>query len=327
MRKRVFSGIQPTGNIHIGNYLGAIKHWVASQAQFDNLFCLVDLHAITVLQEPPVLKSKIREVAGLLLAAGVDPRLSTVFVQSHIAAHAELACILNCFIPMGWLKRMTQFKQKSQRHKDLVSVGLFDYPALMAADILLYQTDLVPVGEDQRQHVELARDVAQRFNSIYGKTFKIPKPAIPEAGARIMGLDDPTKKMSKSDGHPGHAIYLLDSPDTIRARIMRATTDSLREIRFDEHRPGIYNLLVIYKLFTGVSRTDIEAQFEGKGYSDLKQELAEVIVEGLRPLQSRYRNLAGEPGFIDSLLNEGASKARPIAEKTLATVKDKVGLG
>lgn len=327
MKKRVFSGIQLTGNIHIGNYLGAIQHWVASQAEFDNIFCIVDLHAITVPQDPQILNAKIREVAGLLFAAGIAPRLSVVFVQSHIPAHAELAWILNCFIPMGWMGRMTQFKEKSKEMKKQVSVGLFDYPALMAADILLYETDLVPVGEDQKQHVELTRDVARRFNSIYGETFKVPEPIIPEIGARIMGLDDPTKKMSKSKARSDHAIHLLDSPDAIRSKIMRATTDSLREVRFDESRPGIYNLLVIYELFTGLSRSDIEARFEGKGYEDLKRELAEVIIDGLRPLQARYRELTADVTHIDSLLAKGASKVRPIAEKTLNTVKDTVGFG
>lgn len=327
MKKRVFSGIQPTGNIHIGNYLAAIRHWVASQAEFDNIFCIVDLHAITIPQRPQVLKAKIREVAGLLFAAGIDPKLSAVFVQSHIGAHAELAWILNCFIPMGWMYRMTQFKEKSEKQKELVSVGLFDYPALMAADILLYETDLVPVGEDQKQHVELTRDVAQRFNSIYGETFKLPEPVIPKVGARIMGLDDPTKKMSKSETREGHAINLLDSPEDIRTKVMKATTDSLREIVFDENRPGIYNLLVIYELFTGLSRSDIEARFEGKGYADFKRELAEVVIEGLRPLQSRYRELTTDPTYLDSLLREGASRVRPIAEKTLTAVKNRVGLG
>lgn len=321
----MLSGIQPTGNIHIGNYLGAIKHWITSQAEFDNIFCIVDLHAITVPQDPGILKSKIRELAGLLFAAGIDRKLSHVFVQSHISAHAELTWILNCFIPMGWMQRMTQFKEKSQ--KEQVNVGLFDYPALMAADILLYETDLVPVGEDQKQHVELARDVAQRFNSIYGESFKIPEPVIPETGARIMGLDDPTKKMSKSETQQGHAIHLLDSPDVIRSKTMGAVTDSLREIRFDENRPGIYNLLVIYELFTGISRAEIEGRFEGKGYADFKKDLADVIIEGLKPLQSRYRDLTTDESYIDSLLAEGASKIRPIAEKILTTVKDKVGLG
>ena len=327
MKKRVFSGIQPTGNIHIGNYLGAIKHWVASQADLDNIFCIVDLHAITVPQDPEMLKAKTRELAGLLLAAGIDPEMSVLFVQSHISAHAELAWILNCFTPMGWMQRMTQFKEKSGKQKEQVSVGLFDYPALMASDILLYHTDYVPVGEDQKQHVELTRDIAQRFNSIYGEVFKLPEPVIPKVGARIMGLDDPTNKMSKSEEAPGHAVHLLDPPDVIRSKVMKATTDSLREIRFDEDRPGIYNLLVIYELFTGMSRSDIEARFEGKGYADLKRELGEAVVEGLRPLQSRYQELTADPTYIDSILTESASKLRPIAEKTLAAVKDKVGLG
>jgi len=327
MKKRVFSGIQPTGNIHIGNYLGAIKYWVAMQEKYDNVFCIVDLHAITVPQEPEALKAKIREVTGLLLAAGIDHERSIVFVQSHISAHSELAWILNCFIPMGWMQRMTQFKEKSQKQREQVSVGLFDYPALMAADILLYRTDVVPVGEDQKQHVELARDTAQRFNSIYGETFTLPEPLIPDIGARIMGLDDPTKKMSKSEDTPGHAINLLDPPDTLRSKIMRATTDSLREIRFDESRPGIYNLLTIYQTFTGQKKQEIESKFEGKGYSDFKKALAEAVIEGLRPLQERYRELTAEVGHIDSILREGSAKARPLAEKTLAEVKKRVGLG
>jgi tryptophanyl-tRNA synthetase len=327
LKKRVFSGIQPTGDIHIGNYLAAIKNWAAMQENYDNIFCIVDLHAITVPQEPKILKNKIREVSGLLMAAGIDPQRSIIFIQSHIHEHSELAWVLNCFVPMGWMQRMTQFKDKSQKQKELVSVGLFDYPALMAADILLYNTDVVPVGEDQKQHVELARDAAQRFNSIYGETFTLPEPLIPDVGARIMGLDDPTKKMSKSEENPGHAINLLDPPDTIRAKLMRATTDSLREIRFDESRAGIFNLLTIYQLFTGRKKEDIEAQFAGKGYSDFKKTLAEIVIEGLRPLQTRYQELTAEPGHIDSLLAEGAKRARLTAEKTLALVKERVGLG
>ncbi len=327
MKKRVFSGIQPTGDIHIGNYLAAIRHWAAMQDRFDCIFCIVDMHAITVPQDPQVLKAKSREVSGLLIAAGIDPKRSILFIQSHVHEHAELAWILNCFIPSGWMQRMTQFKEKTQKQKEQVSVGLFDYPALMSADILLYRTDVVPVGEDQKQHVELARDTAQRFNSLFGETFVLPEPMIPDVGARIMGLDDPTKKMSKSENAPGHAINLLDSPDTIRAKIMRATTDSLRDILFDESRPGINNLLVIYQLFTGKDKKDIEAQFAGKGYGDFKKALAEVVVEGLRPLQTRYQELTAEPGHIDSLLAEGATRARPMAEKMLAEVKNKIGLG
>ncbi len=327
MKKRVFSGIKPTGDVHIGRYLGAIRHWVSMQDDYDNIFCIVDMHAITVPQDPRVLNAKIREFAGLLLAAGIDPERSIVFMQSHVSAHAELAWILNCFIPMGWMYRMTQFKEKAEKEKEQVSVGLFDYPSLMAADILLYKTDAVPVGEDQKQHVELARDAAQRFNNIYGETFVLPEPLIPDVGARIMGLDDPTKKMSGSEMGAGHSINLLDSPDMIRSKIMKATTDSRRDILFDESRPGIFNLLTIYETITGEERKDIEAKFEGKGYSDFKEALAETVTECLRPLQERYRELTAEPGRIDSILKEGAAKARPIAEKMLAEVKKKVGLG
>lgn len=327
MKKRVFSGIQPTGNIHIGNLLGAIRQWVPLQATHECFFCVVDLHAITIPQDPVALKAKTRELAGLYIAAGIDPAVSTLFVQSDVSAHAELAWILNCFIPFGWLGRMTQFKEKSQGERESVSAGLFCYPALMAADILLYDTDLVPVGEDQVQHLELTRDVAQRFNSIYGDTFKLPETMVAESGARIMGLDDPTKKMSKSEPQPGHAIKLLDPPAEIRAKIMRATTDSLREIRFDEKRPGIYNLLVIYEVFSGLSRPEIEAKFAGKGYGDFKKELAEMVVEGLRPLQTRYHEITADPAYLGSLLRDGAERARPLAEKMLSRVKLKIGLG
>ncbi len=327
MKKRVFSGIQPTGDLHIGNYLGAIQHWLKIQHEYDSIFCVVDLHAITVLQEPKVLKAKIREVAGLLIASGIDPRIASIFVQSHVHEHSELTWILNCYIPMGWMRRMTQFKEKSQKQREEVSTALFDYPALMAADILLYNTDEVPVGEDQKQHVELARNAAQRFNSIYGETFTVPKAVIAKTGARIMGLDDPTQKMSKSEEQPGRAINLLDSPDDMRSRIMRATTDSLREIRFDENRPGINNLLVIYEQFTGQGREEIESRFEGKGYVDLKRELAEVVVENVNVVQTRYRELTADPAHIDRLLAEGADKVRPTAEKTLALVKERIGIG
>jgi len=327
MKKRIFSGIQPTGNIHIGNYLAAIRQWVKSQPDYDNIFCIVDLHAITVPQDPHIFRDKIREVACILFASGIDPKLSSVFVQSHVPAHSELAWILNCFIPIGWMQRMTQFKEKSQKQKESVSTGLFDYPALMAADILLYETDFVPVGEDQKQHVELTRDIAQRFNSIYGETFKLPEAIFVETGGRIMGLDDPNKKMSKSDAHEGHSIGLLDSPDEIRLKIMRATTDSQREIRFDEKRPGIHNLLIIYQLFSGINKAEIEARFDGKGYADFKQELVESIIENLKPLQARYREIAAESGYIDRLLEEGSAKVRSVAERTLRVVKDKIGLG
>ncbi len=327
MKKRVFSGIQPTGNINIGTYFGAIQNYVSLQEDYDCVYCIVDLHAITMPQDPVALKAKTREVYGLLLAAGIDPERSTLFVQSHISAHSELAWILNCFIPMGWMQRMTQFKEKSQKQKELVSTGLFDYPALMAADILLYDTDVVPVGDDQKQHVELTRDAAQRFNSIYGETFKLPEPLIPEIGARIMGLDDPTGKMSKSETASGHAINLLDSADITGAKILRATTDSLREIRFDPSRPGIYNLLVIYELLSGKNRNDIEAHFADKGYAALKKELAEMVEEVSLRLRTSYQKLTADPSHIDSLMAEGADRARSRAEKTLARVKEKVGLG
>jgi tryptophanyl-tRNA synthetase len=327
MKKRVFSGMQPSGNLHIGNYVGAMQRWAANQDLYDNVFCIVDLHAITVAMDPEVLKVKIREVTGLYLAAGIDPQKSIVFLQSHVHEHSELAWIMNCFIPMGWMERMTQFKEKSAKQKERVSTGLFDYPALMASDILLYKTDVVPVGEDQKQHVELARDAAQRFNNIYGETFVLPEPLIAQVGARIMGLDDPTKKMSKSETAPSHAINLLDTPDVIRKKIMRATTDSQTTVVFDTTRPGIYNLLTIYQTLTGEKKQDIEAKFEGKGYGDFKKALAEVVIESLRPLQERYKALTADPGHIDSILKAGAEKARPLAAKTLAEVQKRVGLG
>src|SRR5919202_891876 len=271
-RPRVLSGVQPSGNLHLGNYLGAIKRWVDYQEQFDNFFCIVDLHAITVPQDPEDLRRQTRELAAFYLAAGIDPAKSTVFVQSHVPAHTELAWILNCVTPMGWLERMTQFKDKSAKegdNKERISTGLFDYPVLMAADILLYKATHVPVGEDQKQHVELTRDIAERFNRLYGDTFVIPEPMIAETGARIMSLDDPTNKMSKSDESPGSRIGIYDSPDTIRRNIMRATTDSLRDIRFDPNRPGVTNLLTIYEVLSAQSPLQIEAHFEGKGYGDL----------------------------------------------------------
>jgi tryptophanyl-tRNA synthetase len=325
--KRIFSGIQPTGNIHIGNYLGAIMHWVVSQEAYDNIFCVVDLHAITIPQDPEQLKKKLHETAGLLLAAGINPKRSVLFIQSHISAHTELAWILNGLVSMGQMQRMTQFKEKSKGDNKNITVGLFNYPLLMAADILLYKTDLVPVGEDQKQHLEFTRHVAQRFNTLYGDTFRIPKPIIPKKGARIMGLDNPLKKMSKSEKDHGHAINLLDSPEDILSKVMKATTDSFREIRFDKNRPGVQNLLVIYELFTGESREIIEARFAGKGYIEFKRELSELIIERLKPIQSRYGVLMEDSNHIDRILAKGAEKIRPIAESVLGAVKDNVGLG
>lgn len=327
MRKRVLSGIQPSGSVHLGNYLGAIQNWVRSQDEYDNFFCVVDLHAITVPQNPQQLKKNIRELAGVLFACGIDPEKSALFVQSDVSQHAELAWILNCFTPMGWMNRMTQFKDKSAKQKDEGTVGLFDYPVLMAADILIYDTDIVPVGEDQKQHIEITRDIAQKFNFAMGETFKMPEPVIPKIGARIMGLDDPEKKMSKSEDKKNHALYLLDSPDDIRQKCARATTDSLKDIRFDESRPAIYNLLTIYQLMSGESREVIESRFAGKGYGDFKKALAEVIIEKIKPVQEAYLRFAQDPAELDRLLKQGADRARMIADAVLTRVKQRVGLG
>jgi tryptophanyl-tRNA synthetase len=326
-KKRVLSGVQPTGVAHIGNYLGAFKHWVASQEDFENIFCIVDLHAITVPQDPRKLRNQTRSVAALLLAAGINPNKSTLFVQSHISAHAELAWILNCLTPMGWLQRMTQFKEKAGQDRETVSTGLFTYPTLMAADILLYDVDLVPVGDDQRQHLELTRDLAQRINSLYGPTLVVPEASIPPVAARVMGLDDPTKKMSKSENTPGHAILLLDTPDDIIRKIKRATTDSHRDIVFDPARTGLFNLLSIYQGFTGSTEPEIESRFVGKGYGQLKEDLAETIIETLRPLQNRYHELMKTPSDIDNILADGSERLRPVATKTIERVKAKLGLG
>jgi tryptophanyl-tRNA synthetase len=325
-KKTVFSGIQATGSLHLGNYLGAIRNWVSMQEQYDNYFCVVDLHTITVPQDPEVLRANIREVAGLLFAAGLTEEKSVVFIQSHVRAHSELAWLLNCLTPMGWLHRMTQFKEKSEKQKDEVSVGLFDYPVLQAADILLYDTHLVPVGEDQKQHVELCRDIAQRFNYRYGEVFILPDAFIPKVGGRVMGLSNPEKKMSKSEEKRDDSIFLLDSPDEIRSKFKKATTDSLREIRFDENRAGITNLLTLYQLMTEKNRDEVEAYFEGKSYKDLKEELAEVVIENLYPLQQRYNELTSESGYLDAMLRKGAERADAQAEKKLKEVYEHIGL-
>lgn len=325
-KKRVFSGIQPTGNIHIGNLMGAMKNWVDSQSKYENIFCIVDLHAITVPQDVQQLKQKTRELTGLLLAVGIDPELSTIFVQSHIKQHAELTWILNCFTPMGWLQRMTQFKDKSAK-QEVVSTGLFDYPVLMASDILLYDADFVPVGDDQKQHVELTRDIAERFNSMYGDTFIVPEPLIPKVGARVMGLDNPTIKMSKSETAAGHAVNLLDTPDDILKKFKRATTDSQRDIVFDEKRPGVFNLLSIYQVFSGEPREKIESHFRDKGYGDLKKELAELVIEYLKPIQVKYKEINEDTSYLEKLLKDGADKLRPTAESVVNRVKTKIGLG
>jgi tryptophanyl-tRNA synthetase len=328
VKKRVFSGIQPTGNIHLGNYLGAIRNWVETQSEYDNIFCIVDLHAITLPIDPQDLHTSTRKLAALYLACGLDTRYCKLFIQSHVHEHAEMSWIMECFTPMGWLNRMTQFKTKAGENPDSVSTGLYCYPVLMACDILLYQTDYVPVGEDQRQHVEFTRDLAQRFNSHYEQpVFRIPDAQIREVGARIMALDDPTKKMSKSDPNPNARINLLDDPKTIKQKIARATTDSLRLVTFDPERPGINNLLTIYQLLTGQSQQEIEAEFAGKGYGDFKAALTERLVATLAPIQQRYSELMNDLPTLEGILKQGADEVRPMAEATLRHVKKVVGLG
>ncbi|HKP35477.1 MAG TPA: tryptophan--tRNA ligase [Pyrinomonadaceae bacterium] len=323
--KRIFSGAQPTGNVHLGNYLGALRNWVALQNEYESFFCIVNLHAVTLPQDPKVLAQKTLELARIYLAVGIDPEVSTIFVQSDVPEHTELTWLLNCVTRMSELERMTQFKDKVRKQQENVGVGVFDYPVLMAADILLYQTDLVPVGEDQKQHLELTRDIAIRFNRDYGETFRVPDPFIPKVGARIMSLADPAKKMSKSDeDSDAGCVMLLDDNDAIRRKFKRAVTDSGTEIRFDVNRPAINNLLTIYHLLTGQSTTDIEARFEGKGYAKLKEELADATIEFLRPFQERVSGIDDDK--LNAILERGAARAQEIARKTLADAKKKMGL-
>jgi tryptophanyl-tRNA synthetase len=328
-KKRVLSGIQPSGNLTIGNYLGALRQWVAEQDTYESYFCVVDLHALTVPQDPAQLLAKTREVAALYIAAGLDPKKVTIFVQSHVPAHTEMAWILTCLAPVGWLYRMTQFKDKAaKQQQDSISSGLLNYPTLMAADILLYQAHAVPVGDDQRQHLEYTRDLAQRFNHQYGETFTIPEAMIPKEGARVMGLDDPLAKMSKSESSEFHAVYLLDDPGRIKKTIMRAVTDSGTEITFSDlpERAGINNLLTIYQAFTGLSREAIEAEFAGKGYGALKKAVVEVVTDRLAPLQQCFHQIMDEPGYLDGILADGANRAAQVADQTLRTVRERVGL-
>jgi tryptophanyl-tRNA synthetase len=323
--KRIFSGAQPTGNVHLGNYLGALRNWVALQHDYESFFCIVNLHAITVPQDPKVLAAKTRELGRIYLAVGIDPNVSTVFVQSDVAAHAELTWLLNGVARMGELERMTQFKDKALKQEDSLSVGYFDYPVLMAADILLYQTDLVPVGEDQKQHLELTRDLAVRFNRDYGKTFAVPDPFIPKVGARIMSLADPTRKMSKSDEESeAGCIMLMDNDDAVRRKFKRAVTDSGAEIRFDETRPAINNLLAIYHLLTSKSEDEIEDHFRGQGYAALKQELADVCIAFLKPIQERIHGIDDDK--LNQILEQGAERAEAIARMTLNQVKTNMGI-
>jgi len=322
--KRIFSGIKPSGPLHLGNYLGALRNWVELQREYESFFCIVNLHAITVPQDPKELRERTRETARLYLALGIDPQISTVFIQSDVADHAELTWLLNCVARISELERMTQFKDKARKQIES-GVGLFDYPVLMAADILLYQTDLVPVGEDQKQHLELTRDLAIRFNRDYGETFRIPEAFIPKVGARIMSLSDPSKKMSKSDdeGDAG-CVMLMDSADIVQRKFKRAVTDSGTDIRFDEKRPAISNLLTIFQLLTGQGPEDVEAHFSGKGYAMLKQELADLTIAFLRPLQERAGAIDSDK--LEDILESGAARARQIAGTTLRSAKANMGI-
>lgn len=324
--KRVFSGVQPTGNIHLGNYLGALKQFVELQDDHECIYCIVDMHAITVPQDPKELREHILDVAALYLAVGVDPKKSIVFVQSDVPGHAELSWVLTCNSYTGELSRMTQFKDKS-KNKESAPTGLFSYPVLMAADILLYDTDIVPVGNDQKQHIELCRDIATRINNKYKKTFVVPEGRFLKEGARIMALDDPTKKMSKSAENIHSRISLLDEPSKIKKSIMKATTDSDGVVRFDaENKPGISNLLNIYSVLSGMTIPELETRYEGKGYGDFKKDLVEVVVEALAPIKKNYEEIRHSEELI-KILKDGAVRADAIAQKTMKRVKDNFGLG
>jgi tryptophanyl-tRNA synthetase len=325
MKARVFSGVQPSGNLHIGNYLGALKNWVTIQHDYESIYCIVDMHAVTVYQQPEELRSKILEIAALFLASGIDPKHSAVMVQSSVPAHAELAWLLTCVTPMGWLSRMTQFKAKAEK-QETVGDGLFQYPVLMAADILLYQAAIVPVGDDQAQHLELTRDIAQRFNSLYGDTFVVPETKLPTVGARVMGLDDPLKKMSKSEPGVGHAVALLDPPGVIRKKILRATTDSKPAVDYTALGPGVENLLNIFQAFSGWADGQMQSHFSGMRYGDLKKQVAEMVISHLEPFQKRYHAIVSEPGYLDGVLRDGAARVSPIANSTVELVKRRMGL-
>ena len=324
-KKVLFSGMQATGNLTLGNYLGALKNWVALQDDYECFFCVVDEHSITVRQDPATLRKRARALLMLYIAAGIDPEKSVLYFQSHVPAHAELAWILNCYTYMGEMNRMTQFKDKSAKHEDNINVGLFSYPVLMAADILLYQTDVVPVGIDQRQHLEICRDIAMRFNNIYGDVFTIPEGYYGKAGAKIMSLQNPDKKMSKSDENPNASIYLMDDPDTIMRKFKRAVTDSLGEIRYRDEQPGVSNLIDIYRACTGKSIEETEREFEGRGYGDLKTAVGEAVVAQLSPLQSEIARLEKDKAYIDGIIKENAARAEYTALKTLRKVQHKIG--
>lgn len=329
-KKRVFSGVQPSGKLHLGNYLGALTQWVKLQDEYDCIFCVVDLHALTIPEaiEPAALRAKSREVAALYVACGIDPDKSSIFIQSHVREHSELTWVLNCTTPLGWLERMTQFKSKSAK-RETVGTGLLDYPVLQAADILLYDTHLVPVGEDQKQHVELTRDIAQRFNSLFREVFVLPEVMLPKVGARVMGFDDPEAKMSKSLAvtAPRHAVGLLDSPKEIKKTIMSAVTDSGCEFRFEHASAGVRNLVTVLEALSGESRESIAERYQGRGYGYLKQEVADAVVSALEPIQQRYHEIADDPATLDALLKRSADRVRLIAEATMQRVREAVGIG
>lgn len=324
-KKVIFSGIKPSGDLTLGSYLGAIKNWVSLQDDYRCLYCIVDMHAITVRQNPADLRRRSLQQLALYIACGLDPEKNILFIQSHVPAHAELGWVLDCYTMFGELSRMTQFKDKSRKNADNINAGLFTYPSLMASDILLYQADLVPVGEDQKQHVEITRDIAQRFNNLYGPTFRLPEPFIPKVGARIMSLTDPSSKMSKSDEDPQGSVYLLDTPETIMRKFKRAVTDSDAEVAFREGKTGINNLMTIYSGVTGKTMEEITNEFAGKGYGEFKTAVGEAVVETLQPIQQRYRELMDEKGALAAIYGEGAKEASRLARRTLDKVYRKVG--
>jgi len=326
-RQRVFSGIQPTGDFHLGNVLGAVDNWVPLQNSHDAFFCIVDLHALTLPWDPETLRERVLQMGALLLARGIDPDRAVLFVQSHVPAHSELSWLLMCVARMGELRRMIQFKEKSKGENEAVGAGLFTYPVLQAADVLLYQARGVPVGEDQKQHVELMRDLAARFNALLGETFVVPEPWIRPHGARILALDNPAEKMSKSTPREASKILLVDSPDVITRKIRSAVTDSDREVRAGEDKPELTNLLTIFSLVSGESIAELEERFSGMGYGDFKKALAEAVIANLRPTQQRYFELIADPGELFRLLVIGADKARVVAEETMVEVRTAVGLG
>ncbi len=325
-KKRVFSGIQPTGAFTLGNYLGAVRNWPLLQDEYDCIYCVVDQHAITVRQTPAELRKKTYEAAAMLLASGIDPQKSLLFIQSHVPQHSQLAWVLSCNAQFGELSRMTQFKDKSAKHADNINTGLFTYPVLMAADILLYGTHYVPVGGDQKQHVELARDIAQRFNNAYSDTFVLPEPMIPKVGARIMSLQEPTKKMSKSDANEKSFVLMTDSADVIMKKFKSAVTDSDGVVRFDvENKPGISNLMGIYSVMTGKTMADIEKEFDGQGYGTFKTAVAESVITTLKPVQDEYNRILADKAYLESTLKDGAQKAQYVANKLVNKVYRKVG--